>query len=318
MGFSAEIARKTLADANEKRDWRIYRDLAQIFIEEARRLYVNDKEFSFEIENTIYALDSTTIDLCLNVFKWAKFRKKKGAVKMHTLLDLRGEIPTFIEITDGKVHDVKILSLIEFEAGAFYIMDKAYTDFEKLYEIQESSAFFIIRAKKNICFKRMYSNKVDKDSGIRCDQIIRFTGPKTSKLYPDKLRRIKYYYAEKKKYYVFLTNNFTIDAKLVADLYRYRWKIEIFFKWIKQHLRIKIFWGESKNAVKTQLWIAVCVYVLVAIIKKKLKIKQSLYEILQILSVSPFDKNPLDKLFSENYLQNFDCAPPEQAKLLEI
>ena len=300
LGFHSNIPRKTLLDANEKRDWRIYRDFAQLLIEQARELYVGDSEFCSNLNATVYALDASTIDLCLSVFKWAKFRKTKAAIKLHTLIDLQGNIPTFIHITDGKCHDVNVLDILEFEAGAYYIMDRGYLDYKRLYKIHESLSFFIIRAKKNTKWKRVYSNKVDKSIGIRCDQIIRLIGYYTPKDYPEKLRRIKYYDSEQKKYYVFLTNNFKLEAKMMADLYKQRWQIELFFKWIKQHLKIKVFWGESSNAVKTQIWIAICTYVLVAIMKKKLKLEQSLYEILQILSVSAFDKTQLKSLFKED------------------
>lgn len=318
LGFGSKIAKTTLARVNENRDWRIYHDLAQILIQEARKLYLDDSSFNLDLDSTVYALDSSTIDLCLNIFQWAKFRKKKGAIKLHTLLDLRGNIPTFIEITDGKVNDVNILDLIEFEAGAFYVMDRGYLDYERLYKIQLSAAFFVTRAKKNMSFKRLYSRKVDKQSGVRCDQIIRFTGFYAHKDYPAKLRRIKYYDEEFKKHYVFLTNNFTIEAKMIANLYKHRWQIETFFKWIKQHLKIKSFWGTSRNAVHTQIWITVCAYVLVAIVRKRLEIKRSLYEILQILSTSPFDKISLNELFSSNQLQSYDGNSTKQLKLLNI
>ena len=303
LWFKSLVARKTLLDANEKRDWRIYQDFAHILIAQARKLYFNDNEFSLDLKNTVYALDASTIDLCLNVFKWAKFKKTKGAVKLHTLIDLQGNIPTFIHISDGTVHDVNVLDILDFEPGAFYIMDKGYLDFKRLYDIHKASAFFLIRAKYNTRWKRLYSRPVDKSTGVICDQVIQLTGVNSSKAYPEKLRRIKYYDKENKQYYVFLTNNFLLDAKLIADLYKARWQVELFFKWIKQHLKIKVFWGESSNAVKTQIWIAICTYLLVAIMKKKLKLKQSLYEILQILSVSAFNKIPLQSMFMEDELQ---------------
>jgi transposase len=277
LGFRSYISRSTVADANERRDWRIYRDLAQILIKEARKLYVNDSDFNLDIDNTIYALDASTIDLCLNIFKWAKFRKAKGAVKLHTLIDLRGNIPTFIDITDGKVHDVNVLDVLEIEKGAYYIMDKAYVDYSRLKRINDAGAFFITRAKKNMKWNRLYSNQADKTTGVRCDQVIKLTGHNASENYPDKLRRVKYYDKETDQYYVFLTNSFNIEARLVADLYKNRWQVEIFFKWVKQHLKIKVFWGRSRNAVKTQIWIAVCTYVLVGIMKRKLKLDKSLY-----------------------------------------
>lgn len=307
MGFRSEIARMTLSNANEKRNWKIYEDFAQILIAEARRLYADDKEFEFELDGTVYALDSTTIDLCITVFRWAKFRKTKAAVKLHTLLDIQGSIPVFIHITDGKFHDVNILDILEAEAGACYIMDKGYIDYTRLYKIHTDRAFFVTRAKTNFSFRRIYSNHIGteaKEAGIRCDQIIRFTGHYASKNYPDKLRRIKFYDKEENRYYVFLTNNFALGAKAVADLYKARWKIELFFKWIKQNLKIKVFWGHSVNAVKVQIWIAVCIYLIVAIMKKRLNLKQSLHEILQILSISVIDKIGLDKLFSDKQLQN--------------
>jgi len=264
---------------------------------------LGDNNFTLKLDNTVYALDSSTIDLCLSIFKWAKFRKKKAAIKLHTLMDLRGNIPVFIEITDGKVHDVNILDLIDFEAGAFYIVDKGYYDFERLYKINQAKAFFVIRAKKNIKLKRIYSNKVDKSTGLRCDQIVKLTGKKTSVSYPEKLRLIKFYDESKPKTYRFLTNNFEIDALSITLLYKNRWQIELFFKWIKQHLKIKKFWGQSENAVKTQIWIAVCTYLIIAILKKQMNLDKSLYEILQILSISAFDKTPVNQLFMKSKLQ---------------
>ena len=321
FGIRGTVSRSTMADANEKRDFRIYEAIAHVLIREAKALYIDENDFSLDIENMAYALDSSTIDLCLSAFPWAIFREKKGAVKMHTVLDLRGNIPTFVSITHGKVHDVKALDDIEFEAGAFYVMDKAYTDTNRLHGILRVSAFFLLPAKDNLQFKRLYSNPVGKEmkeAGIRCDQVIRFKGKKQARQYPDKLRRIKYYDQENDKRFVFLTNNFTVPAKTIADLYRYRWQIELFFKWIKQHLKIKVFWGQSENAVKTQIWIAVCTYLLVAIVKKKLKLEQSLYEILQILSVAPFEKVPLKSLFQGVGSRIPDGVSPEQATLLEI
>ena len=318
LGFRLTLVVSTLARANENRDWRIYHDFAQILIQEATKLYADDKEFALELKNTVYALDSTTIDLCLSIFSWAGFRKTKAAIKLHTLLNLRGNFPTFIVISDGKMPDVKILDEIEFEIGAFYLLDRGYVDFARLYKIQQASAFFVTRAKKNLQFKRLYSNKIDKNTGIRCDQIIRLVGHDALKNYPEKLRRIKYYDKKEKRYYVFLTNNFTIKAKLVADLYQARWQIEIFFKWIKQNLKIKSFWGHSSNAVKTQIWIAICAYAMVAIIKKKLGIRQSLYQILQILSITPFGKTPLNMLFQENNLKCLDEEHAKQPKLLDF
>jgi hypothetical protein len=299
MGIRGHISRSTLAYANEKRDWRIYADFAQILIQEAKKLYINDK-FEVELDETVYALDSTTIDLCLSLFPWATFRKQKGAVKLHTLLDLRGSIPSFIRITDGKVHDVNILDELIPEPGSFYVMDRGYTDFARLYWLTQCFACFVIRAKSNLDFHRVISNQIDKSTGLRCDQIITLNGVKTSQMYPEKLRRIKYYDAEKNKTLVFLTNNFSTPALTIAELFRCRWKIELFFKWIKQHLRIKAFYGTSENSVKTQIWIAVSTYLLVAIVKKMLKIELSLYTILQILSITVFEKMPILQVLTDN------------------
>jgi len=303
LGITKVVSATTLTRANENRNWRIWSDLATYLISVARPLYIDDNDFTLDLNNTVYALDASTIDLCLSVFKWAKFRKKKGAVKLHTLMDLRGNIPVFIAITTGKVHDVNILDHISFESGSFYIVDKGYYDFERLYSINQSKAFFVIRAKKNIKFERVYSRLVDKSIGLKCDQTIKLTGVDSSLDYPEHLRRIKYYSQEKCKTYVFLTNNFELDAFTITLLYKNRWQIELFFKWIKQHLKIKKFWGQSENAVKTQIWIAVCTYLVVAIVKRKIKSNKSLYEILQILSVSTFDKTPVNQLLMDNELQ---------------
>jgi transposase len=308
----------TLTRANKKRDWQIWADLATYLISVARPLYIDDNDFSLDLDNTVYALDASTIDLCLRVFKWAKFRKEKGAVKLHTLMDLRGNIPTFIDITDGKVHDVKVLDKIDFEPKAFYIIDKGYYDFYRLFKINAATAFFVIRAKTNLAFRRIYSNKVDKSTGLRCDQVIKLTGVKSQKAYPDKLRRIKYFDVEKAKTYIFLTNNFEVDALIIAELYKNRWQIELFFKWIKQHLKIKKFWGQSENAVKTQIWIAVCTYLIVAILKKQLKTDLSLYNILQILSVSLFDKTPVNQLLMSDDLQVENEPVHNQLKMFEL
>ncbi|MFH2104883.1 MAG: IS4 family transposase [Parcubacteria group bacterium] len=316
LGFrSLQISRSTLSDANNSRDWHIYRDFAQVLIQQARDLYVNDTKFSLDINGTCYVIDSTTIDLCLNIFGWAEFRRTKAAVKLHTLLCLRGNIPALFRISSGKVHDVNFLDILNFEAGAYYVMDRGYLDYERLLTIHRSGAFFVTRAKSNTAFKRLYSNPVDKEAGIRCDQVIHFTGYRAIKKYPDKLRRIKYFDKETSRYYVFLTNNFNVDAKVVADLYKYRWQVELFFKWIKQHLKIKAFWGYSANAVKTQICIAICSYLIVAIMKKKLNINRNLYEILQILSVSLFDKTGLFKLISETKLQDLEGSSQKQASL---
>ena len=292
MGFRSNVSRNTLAHANQIRDWRIYADFAQILIGQARRLYANDS-FGVELNQTAYALDSTTIDLCLSLFPWAKFRAHKAAVKLHTLLDLRGSIPSLIIITHGKVHDVNILDQLIFEPGAFYIIDRGYLDFDRLYAIHQASAFFVTRAKSNFRFRRLYSRPVDKSTGVQSDQIVILEGFYSRKAYPDKLRRIRYFDTDQNKRFVFLTNNFTLSALTITQLFQCRWQIEIFFKWIKQHLRIKAFYGTTENAVKTQIWIAITVYVLVAIIKKQLKIDLSLYTILQILSVTLFEKTPI-------------------------
>ncbi|MFH1235460.1 MAG: IS4 family transposase [Parcubacteria group bacterium] len=292
MGIRGKVARSTLADANESRDWRIYADFAQELITIARKLYTNE-DFGIQLEQTVYALDSTTIDLCLKLFPWARFRKRKGAVKLHTLLDLQGNIPTVIIITTGKVHDVNILDELIFEAGAFYVMDRGYVDFARLYRIQQNSAFFVTRAKKNFHCRRPYSNPVTKSIGVCVDQRGVLKGNNAKKDYPEKLRRIKFYDKERDKVLVFLTNNLTLPAITIALLYKSRWQVELFFKWIKQHLRIKAFYGTSENAVKLQVWVAISVYVLVAILKKRLGVKHSLYTILQILSVSLFEKMPI-------------------------
>ncbi len=303
FGIKKLVAASSLNRANESRDWRIWSDFAKYLISQVRPLYLDDNDFSLDLENTVYALDASTIDLCLNLFPWAKFRKKKAAVKLHTLMDVRGGIPVFIHITDGKVHDVKALDLLTFEAGAFYIIDKGYYDFERSYKIDQAKAFFVIRAKKNLKFQRIYTHPIDKSTGLRCDQTIKLTGQKSALTYPGKLRRIKFYDESKPKTYVFLTNNFELDALTITQLYKNRWRIELFFKWVKQHLKIKKFWGQSENAVKTQIWIAVCTCLLVAILKKQLNLEASLYEILQILSVSLFDKTPVNQLLMKQELQ---------------
>jgi len=299
MGIRGNVARSNLARANENRDWRIYADLAQQLIPKARRLYHDDSDFALDLDNTVYALDSTTIDLCLTLFPWAQFRKYKSAVKMHTLLDIRGSIPTFIDITSGAIHDVNVLDVLIPEAGSFYIMDKGYIDFARLYQLHKAGAFFVIRAKSNLSYGRLYSLRRDGQTGVRSDQIIRLAGPKSSLRYSDKLRRVRYHDANLGRYFVFLTNNMAISAQTVADLYHERWKIELFFKWVKQHLRIKAFYGTSANAVKTQVWIAVCVYLLVAITKKRIETELSLYTILQILSVSLFEKVSINQLLTQ-------------------
>jgi hypothetical protein len=297
MGIRSKVSRNTLANANQVRDWRIYADFAQVLIGIARKLYI-DEDFGVELQQTAYALDATIIDLCLSLFPWAKFRNRKGAVKLHTLMDLRGSIPAFILITHGKIHEVTVLDDLIIEVGAIYIMDRGYLDFRRLHGIQQTSAFFVTRAKSNFKFKRLYSNKVDKSTGVQCDQIIVLTGFYAKKDYPDKLRRIRYHDAEHNNTLVFLTNNFTLPALTIAQLYRCRWQVELFFKWIKQHLRIKAFYGTTENAVKTQIWVAISVYVLVAIVKKRLNLEHSLYTILQILSVTLLEKIQLLQAFS--------------------
>lgn len=316
MGIRGKVSRSTLADANETRDWRIYSDFAQVLIHEARRLYIDD-DFGLELDETVYALDASTIDLCLSVFPWARFRKTKAAIKLHTLLDLRGDIPTFIWITDGKVHDVNVLDHLIPEPGAIYIMDRAYLDFKRLYHLHQNSAIFVTRAKTNTGLHRIYSNKVDKTTGIRCDQTVVPTGFYSKKDYPEKLRRIKYFDSEKGRSFVFLTNQFTLPALTVTELYRHRWRVELFFKWIKQHLRIKKFFGTSENAVKTQIWIAISTYVLVAIMKKRLKIDHSLYTILQILSISLFEKKLIYQVVTDDDYKKKITSPHIQLKLFE-
>lgn len=317
MGFRSKVYRNTLANANEKRDWRIYADFAQILISIAKDLYAGE-ELGFELEATVYALDSTTIDLCLSLFPWALFRKHKGAIKMHTLMSLRGNIPCFISITQGKKHDVNIIDELILESGAFYIMDRAYIDFVRLYVIHQSSAFYVTRAKRNLCFQRRYSYPVDKTTGLRSDQLIILTREDTATDYPEPLRRIRYYDAEKDKNLIFLTNNFSLPALTICQLYKSRWQVEQFFKWIKQHLRIKAFYGTSMNEVKTQIWIAVSVYVLIAILKKRLQIEQSLYTILQILSLSLFEKTPILQLFTEADYKNKTNEASIQLSLFEL
>ncbi len=299
MGIRGNVSRSTIADANEQRDWRIYADLAHALIAIARRMYSSER-FAVELEQTVYALDATTIDLCLSVFPWAHFRQTKSAIKLHTLLDLRGSIPTFIHISDGKFHEVNTLDFIPWEPGAFYVMDRGYLDFARLYALSQTAAFFLIRAKSNLKCRRVYSHPVDRSTGLICDQSVMLTGFYQAKDYPDKIRRVKYYDTGTYQTFVFLTNNFTLPPLTIAQLYRCRWQVELFFKWIKQNLRIKSFYGTSENAVKTQIWIAISVYVLVAILKKKLRLPTSLYTILQALSVSAFERTPLYQLLT-NY-----------------
>ena len=312
MGIRGKVSRNTLSNANNQRDWRIYADLALVLIHRARELYINDP-FGIDLNNTVYALDATTIDLCLALFPWARFRKNKGAIKLHTLLDLRGPIPSFINITDGKIADVNVLDILIFEAGSFYIMDRAYIDFQRLYKLHQALAFFVTRAKSNIKCRRLYSRPVDKSTGLRCDQTIVLT--QSFEDYPEHIRLVKFYDAENDLNLTFLTNNFSIDALTVAQLYKCRWKVELFFKWIKQHLRIKTFFGTSENAVKTQVWTAVSIYVLIAIIKKRLCLEPSLYTILQILSVNIFEKEPVARLLATKELHNENIENDNQLKL---
>ena len=316
-GFRGRISRSTLGDANRTRDWRIYCDLAQVLIARARKLYA-DERFGVELSQTAYALDATTIDLCLTLFPWAPFRRRKAAVKLHTLLDLRGNIPTFIRISSGKTHEVNVLDELLIEPGAFYVMDKGYLDFARLFRLHRQAAFFVIRAKRNQAYARRESRAVDKATGVRSDQTIALTGPLVAEKYPEPLRRIGFYDVEHRRRLVFLTNNFTLPAATVAALYRRRWQIELFFKWIKQHLRIKAFYGNSDNAVKTQVWIAVSVYLLVAILKKELGSELTLAEILQILSVNTFEKTPLIQLLATITNQSPNNPDPNQLPLFDF
>lgn len=317
MGFRQEIKRSTLADANEVRDWRIHAEFAQRLIAQARKLYVGEA-LDFELENTAYALDSTTIDLCLSVFPWAPFRTTKAAIKMHTLLDLRGNIPTFIHISDGKLHDVNVLDVLVPEAGAIYVMDRGYLDFKRLHTFHQASAFFVTRAKSNMDARRVYSATTDRSIGIMCDQTIALNGYYSSRDYPAHLRRIRFKDPETGKALIFLTNNFALPATTICALYKARWQVELFFKWIKQHLRIKRFFGTSENAVKSQIWIAVSVYVLVAIIKKRLNLDASLYTLLQILSVTLFEKMPLQQAFTTNAFEENQTKSSSQLILFDF
>jgi hypothetical protein len=305
MGIRGNISRSTLADANQNRDWRIYADFAHVLIHIARELY-KDEPFGAELNHTVYAFDSTTIDLCLSLFPWAVFRQQKAAIKLHTLLDLRGNIPSFIQITHGNVHDVNLLDDLIAEPGSFYIMDRGYLDFARLYAFGLNGAFFVARSKSNVRFRRLYSHPIDKSTGLKCDQTIVLTGFYASKHYPSPLRRIRYVDPETNNDFTYLTNSFPLPALTVAQLYKCRWQVELFFKWIKQHLRIKAFYGTSENAVKTQIWIAISVYVLVAIIKKRLHLDLSLYTFLQIVSVSVFEKVPIFQLLTQT-----GCTTPE-------
>lgn len=314
LGIRGTVARTTLARANDRRNWRIYQDFAMVLIQQARSLYSNDT-FSVRLKRAAYALDSTTIDLCMTLFPWAKFRSNKAAVKLHTLMDLRGNIPSIIVISHGNTHDVNILDQLVFEAGSIYIMDRAYLDYARLYHVTQSAAFFVTRTKKNTQFRRLYSHEVNRDTGIIADQTITLTGVTSCNDYPEKLRRIVFRDPTTDKRLVFLTNNFSLASKTIADLYKSRWQIELFFKWIKQHLRIKAFFGTSENAVRTQIWIAVSVYVLVAVVKKRLNLEHSLHTMLQILSLSTFEKTPIFQLFCDLDTSEEDSDSANQLKL---
>lgn len=317
MGFHGRVSRSTLADANDSHDWRIYAEFAQVLIRTARPLYISDP-IGMDLDRSLYALDSTTIDLCLSLFPWATFRKHKAAVKMHTLLDLHGNIPTFISITAGKVHDVNILDEICPEAGAFYVMDRGYVDFERLFVFTLSAAFFVVRTKTNIVLQRRYSHPVDKSTGVRSDHTVILAAIESAKVYPDQLRRVTYLDVNTMKRFKFLTNNFTLPAFTIAQIYKSRWQVELFFKWIKQHLRIKAFYGTSENAVKTQIWIAVSVYVLVAIVRKQLALEASLYQILQILSVTLFEKTPILRVLQASDSQDESVDSANQLNLFDL
>lgn len=315
LGIGNIIAKSTLSKANENRSCQIYEDLAMLLIKEAKGLYLFDTDLEVVLKNNVFAIDATTIDLCLSAFYWATFRSTKSGIKLHTQIDLKTSIPEFIHITRASVHDVNVLDHIAFEANSFYVMDRGYVDYRRLYRIHQSKAFFVTRAKDNMNYRRLYSAKVDRTKRVICDQTILLNNYYASVDYPEKIRRIKFYDCETNKTLVFLTNNFNLSAADIAQLYKHRWKIELFFKWIKQHLKIKSFWGQSENAVKTQVWIAVSVYVLVAIAKKKYRLEQSLYEILQILSISIFDKIPLNQLFQQTQLQHFKEQNRNQLKM---
>ena len=315
LGLSGKISKSTLSDANEKRDWRIYADFAQVLIKKVRQLDGGLNESDIELNNMVYALDSTTIDLCLDVFWWAKFRKHKAAVKLHTLFDVKCQIPCFIDITEGATHDVNVLDILEFEPAAFYVMDRGYIDWQRLYQIHKAGAFFVIRAKANLKFIRVYSNPVDKSVGLKCDQTIKLQRPVAFKKYSEHLRRIKYYDKEHQQDYVYLTNHFECTAIQIAILYKNRWQVELFFKWIKQHLRIKTFWGYSSNAVKVQIWTAVCSFLLIAIMKNKLKLSQTLFDVLQILDTCIFEKTPVNELFTTHISQKSKNIKDNQLNL---
>ena len=316
-GFRGRVSRSTLADANRTHDWRIFADFAQVLIRRARKLHASES-LSVDLDETVYALDSTTIDLCLSLFPWAPFRRRKGAVKLHTLIDLRGNIPCFIHISHGKTHDVSALDHLPIEPGAFYVMDRAYVDFRRLQRFTLASAFFVTRSKNNLDFRCRARRKVDKATGLRADQTIALAGPKSSRLYPEPLRRVRFYDAASERRFTFLTNNFALPALTIAQLYKSRWQVELFFKWIKQHLRIKAFYGNSVNAVKTQVWIAISVYVLVAIVKKELKLERSLHEILQVLSLTLFEITPVFEALHDTPTPNSKHPFPNQGSLFDL
>jgi len=317
MGIGEVVAKSTLSKANENRSYRIYEDLAMLLIAEAKQLYLGDSNLEIEITDNVFAIDATTIDLCLSAFYWATFRSTKGGIKLHTQLDLKTSIPEFILFSTASVHDVNVLDVISFEANSFYVMDRGYVDYKRLYKVHQCDAFFITRTKTNMDYRRLYSHAVDKSKGVFCDQTILLNGYYPAKYYPEKLRRIKFHDEETGKVLIFLTNNFYLSASEIAQLYKHRWLIELFFKWIKQHLKIKSFWGHSENAVKTQVWIAVSVYVIVLIAKKKFMLKQSPYEILQILSISIFEKMPINQLFQQTQLQYFKEQKDNQLKMFD-
>ena len=317
LGIRGTISRSTLADANELRDWRIYADFAQILIAEARRLYVGE-DIGLDLDNTVYALDSTTIDVCMTLFPWARYKRTQHAIKLHTLLDLRGPIPTFVRITPAQVHDVNLLDQLLPEPAAFYVMDRGYLDFQRLYRFTQQGAFFVTRARKNFRFRCLTSRPVDKSSGVECDQTIALVWFYSARGYPAPLRRVRFFDAEQQRRLVFLTNNFALPPEIIAELYRQRWKIELFFKWIKQHLRIKAFYGTSENAVKTQIWTALCSYLLVAVVRKRLALPLNLYAMLQVLSVSVFEKTPIKQAFSFDNPLPEESENPNQLKLLGL
>ena len=318
MGLTTGVSRSTFAEANEKRDWRIFADFAGHLIKEMRGLHDGEELEGLGFDNAVYAFDSSTVDLCLSVFWWAKFRRTKAAIKLHTLYDVRYGVPAFVHVTDGLVHDVRALELLDFERDAFYVMDRAYLSYAELYKVHRAGAFFVVRAKVNTKVARVYSRAVDKETGVRCDQTVRFECKDAVKNYPEHLRRVKYHDGEKRRTMVFLTNNFEIKAEEVARLYKYRWQVELFFKWIKQHLKVKVFWGESENAVKVQIWCAVCTFVLVAILRHRLKIPQNTYNILQILSVSLFDKTPINQLLTKYTLQKEESIVYKQLNMFDL